>query len=142
MNPVEEAVAGDVGAESVGGMAVDTLGNLFSGLAIQIDKPFRVGHWVTIAGLEGLVTEVTWRATKIRTKAGNFVVVPNSVVAKETITNYSQPTQETRLEVEVGASYDTPPNEVKAAITPASRSRDSSLRRIGTQSRMKSSRRG
>ncbi len=110
-----------VGAVVIGFALQDTLGNLFSGLAIQIDKPFRVGHWVTIAGLDGLVAEVTWRATKIRTKAGNFVVVPNSVVAKETITNYSEPTQETRLEVEVGASYDTPPNEVKAAIIQALR---------------------
>ncbi len=110
-----------VGAVVIGFALQDTLGNLFSGLAIQIDKPFRVGHWVTIAGLDGLVTEVTWRATKIRTKAGNFVVVPNSVVAKETITNYSEPTQETRLEVEVGASYDTPPNQVKAAIIQALR---------------------
>jgi CRP-like cAMP-binding protein len=99
----------------------DTLGNLFSGLAIQIEKPFRVGHWVTIAGTDGMVSEVTWRATKIRTKAGNFVVVPNSVVAKETITNYSEPTHETRLEVEVGASYDAPPNEVKAVIAQALR---------------------
>ena len=62
---------------------------------------------------------MTWRATKIRTKAGNFVIVPNSVVAKETITNYSEPTHDTRLEVEVGASYDTPPNEVKAVIARA-----------------------
>jgi CRP-like cAMP-binding protein len=68
-----------------------------------------------------LVSEVTWRATKIRTKAGNFVVVPNSVVAKETITNYSEPTQETLLEVEVGAGYETPPNEVKAALARALR---------------------
>jgi small-conductance mechanosensitive channel/CRP-like cAMP-binding protein len=104
------------GAVVIGFALQDTLGNLFSGLAIQIEKPFRVGHWVTIAGTDGLVSEVTWRATKIRTKAGNFVVVPNSVVAKETITNYSEPTQDTRLEVEVGASYDTPPNEVKAVI--------------------------
>jgi small-conductance mechanosensitive channel/CRP-like cAMP-binding protein len=110
-----------VGAVVIGFALQDTLGNLFSGLAIQIEKPFRVGHWVTIAGTEGLVSEVTWRATKIRTKAGNFVVVPNSVVAKETITNYSEPTQETRLEVEVGASYDTPPNEVKAVIARALR---------------------
>jgi len=110
-----------VGAVVIGFALQDTLGNLFSGLAIQIEKPFRVGHWVTIAGTEGLVSEVTWRATKIRTKAGNFVVVPNSVVAKETITNYSEPTQETRLEVEVGASYDTPPNEVKTVIAGALR---------------------
>jgi small-conductance mechanosensitive channel/CRP-like cAMP-binding protein len=110
-----------VGAVVIGFALQDTLGNLFSGLAIQIEKPFRVGHWVTIAGTDGLVSEVTWRATKIRTKAGNFVVVPNSVVAKETITNYSEPTHDTRLEVEVGASYDTPPNEVKTVIAQALR---------------------
>ena len=110
-----------VGAVVIGFALQDTLGNLFSGLAIQIEKPFRVGHWVTIAGMEGLVSEVTWRATKLRTKAGNFVVVPNSVVAKETITNYSEPTHDTRLEVEVGASYDTPPNEVKTVIARALR---------------------
>jgi small-conductance mechanosensitive channel/CRP-like cAMP-binding protein len=110
-----------VGAVVIGFALQDTLGNLFSGLAIQIEKPFRVGHWVTIAGTDGLVSEVTWRATKIRTKAGNFVVVPNSVVAKETITNYSEPTHDTRIEVEVGASYDTPPNDVKAVIAQALR---------------------
>jgi small-conductance mechanosensitive channel/CRP-like cAMP-binding protein len=108
-----------VGAVVLGFALQDTLGNLFAGLAIQIEKPFRVGHWVTIAGTEGAVTEVTWRATKIRTKAGNFVIVPNSVVAKETITNYSEPTQDTRLEVEVGASYEAPPNHVKAVIRDA-----------------------
>jgi CRP-like cAMP-binding protein len=42
-------------------------------------------------------------------------------VAKETITNYSEPTHDTRLEVDVGASYDTPPNEVKAVIARALR---------------------
>src|SRR3954451_13031148 len=110
-----------VGAVVIGFALQDTLGNLFSGLAIQIEKPFRVGQWVTIGGTDGLVSEVTWRAIKIRTKAGNFVVVPNSVVAKETITNYSEPTHDTRLEVEVGASYDTPPNEVKAVIARALR---------------------
>ena len=110
-----------VGAVVVGFALQDTLGNLFSGLAIQIEKPFRVGHWVTIGGSDGLVSEVTWRATKIRTKAGNFMVVPNSVVAKETITNYSEPTHDTRIEVEVGAAYDTPPNQVKEVIARALR---------------------
>jgi len=110
-----------VGAVVIGFALQDTLGNLFSGLAIQIEKPFRVGQWVTIGGMDGLVSEVTWSATKIRTKAGNFVVVPNSVVAKETITNYSEPTTDTRLEIEVGASYDTPPNDVKSVIAQALR---------------------
>jgi small-conductance mechanosensitive channel/CRP-like cAMP-binding protein len=108
-----------VGAVVIGFALQDTLGNLFAGLAIQIEKPFRVGHWVTIGGKDGMVSEITWRATKIRTKAGNFVVVPNSVLSRDTITNYSEPTHDTRVEVEVGASYDTPPNEVKAVIRAA-----------------------
>ena len=110
-----------VGAVVIGFALQDTLGNLFAGLAIQIEKPFRVGHWVTIGGQDGMVSQITWRATKIRTKAGNFVVVPNNVLSRDTITNYSEPTRDTRVEVEVGASYDTPPNQVKTVIRDAVR---------------------
>ncbi len=108
-----------VGAVVIGLALQDTLGNLFAGLAIQIEKPFRVGDWVTIGGQDGVVSEITWRATKMRTKAGNFVVVPNSVLAKDTITNYCEPSRALRLQVEVGASYDVPPNVVKAVIREA-----------------------
>ena len=59
-----------VGAVVVGFALQDTLGNLFAGLAIQIEKPFRVGQWVQFGGREGQVQEITWRATKLRTKAG------------------------------------------------------------------------
>ena len=105
-----------VGAVVVGFALQDTLGNLFAGLAIQIEKPFRVGHWVKIGDFEGRVTEVTWRATKLLTKAGQFVVVPNSLMSKDPILNHSEPTIPTRIDVEVGASYDVPPNEVKKAL--------------------------
>ena len=99
-----------VGAVVVGFALQNTLGNLFAGLAIQIEKPFRVGEWVRIADIDGLVSEITWRAVKVRTKSGNFVVVPNSKLADDIIINYSEPTPETRIEVEVGVSYDAPPN--------------------------------
>jgi len=49
------------------------------------------------------VTAVTWRATKIRTKLGNLVILPNNLIAKEAITNYSEPSVPTRLIVDVGA---------------------------------------
>jgi len=108
-----------VGAVVIGFALQDTLGNLFAGLAVQIEKPFRVGQWVNVAGKDGMVTEVTWRATKIRTKLGNFVVVPNSALARDTITNYSEPTDETRIDVDIGASYDAAPNDVKNVILEA-----------------------
>ncbi len=109
-----------VGAVVVGFALQDTLGNLFAGLAIQIEKPFRVGQWVQVGSeREGQVQEITWRATKLRTKAGQFLIIPNSVIAKEPVLNYSEPTVPTRIDVEVGASYSTPPNEVKRAVQEA-----------------------
>lgn len=108
-----------VGAVVVGFALQDTLGNLFAGLAIQIEKPFRVGHWVKIGDFEGRVQEVTWRATKLLTKAGQFVIVPNSVMSKDPILNHSEPTIPTRLDVEIGASYDVPPNVIREALEEA-----------------------
>ena len=108
-----------VGAVVVGFALQDTLGNLFSGLAIQIEKPFRVGQWIAIGDREGQVEEITWRATKLRTKAGQFLVVPNGIISKEAILNYSEPIVPTRLKVDVGASYSTPPNEVKDGLREA-----------------------
>ncbi len=108
-----------VGAVVVGFALQDTLGNAFAGLGIQSEKPFRVGHWIRVGEFEGRVAEVTWRATKLRTKAGNFVVVPNNIVAKEAITNYSEPAVPTRLQVDVGASYLSSPTDVKAGILEA-----------------------
>jgi small-conductance mechanosensitive channel/CRP-like cAMP-binding protein len=105
-----------VGAVVVGFALQDTLGNLFSGLAIQIEKPFRVGHWIAIGEREGQVQEITWRATKLRTVAGEFLIVPNGIISKEAILNYSEPTIPTRVAVEVGCSYSAPPNEVKAVL--------------------------
>ena len=108
-----------VSAVVIGFALQDTLGNAFAGLAIQSEKPFNIGHWIRVGDFEGRVAEVTWRATKLRTKTGNFVVLPNNIVSKEAITNYSEPAAPTRLEVEVGASYLAPPNAVKAAIAEA-----------------------
>ncbi len=110
-----------VSAVVLGFALQDTLGNAFAGLAIQSEKPFHVGQWVRVGAHEGRVAEVTWRATKLRTKAGNLVILPNNIVAKEPIVNYSEPAAPYRLEVEVGASYLVPPNKVKAALMEAIR---------------------
>src|SRR4051812_13659398 len=59
-----------VGAAVVGFALQDTLGNAFAGLAIQSERPFKVGDWVRVAEFEGRVAEITWRATRLRTKTG------------------------------------------------------------------------
>ena len=108
-----------VGAVVVGFALQDTLGNFIAGVAIQIERPFRVGQWVEFGDREGQVQEITWRATKLRTKAGQFLIVPNNLIAKDPVLNYSEPTIPTRIDVEVPASCNTPPNEVKHAILEA-----------------------
>src|SRR4029453_16437485 len=77
------------------------------------------GHWGRVGDEGGRVAEVTWRATKLRTKSGNFVIVPNNIVAKEAIINYSEPQVPTRIEVEVGASYLSTPRAVEQAALEA-----------------------
>lgn len=108
-----------VGAVVLGFALQDTLGNLFAGLAIQIEKPFRLGDWIRAAEHEGLVQEVTWRATKIRNKAGNFIIIPNTLVSKDKIVNYSQPTRLMRVEQIVGLGYESHPNDAKRVILDA-----------------------
>lgn len=110
-----------IAAAVVGFALQETLGNAFAGLAIQIERPFKVGHWITVGGFEGTVRQITWRATKIWTKAGNMVILPNSLVAREAINNYSEPNTPTRLHVEVGVGYQVPPNEARDALFAALR---------------------
>jgi small-conductance mechanosensitive channel/CRP-like cAMP-binding protein len=110
------AMTSAIGAVVVGFALQDTLGNAFAGLALQTEKPFHVGHWVRIGDHEGRVEEMTWRATKIRTKSNTFVIVPNNQVSGEAIVNYSEPVIPTRISVDIGATYLKPPNEVKKAL--------------------------
>lgn len=67
----------------------NTLGDVFSGLAINVERSFRAGDWIGFSDhAEGQVLEVNWRATRIRTAANEVIVIPNSIVAKGTITNH------------------------------------------------------
>ena len=117
--PEQLLAASAVGAVVVGFALQDTLGNFFAGLALQIDRPFKPGHWIEVGAFQGRVTDITWRATKIQTKTGNMVIVPNNIVGKEAIINYSEPGAPTRLSVEVGTGYELPPNVVREAIMAA-----------------------
>jgi small-conductance mechanosensitive channel len=67
----------------------NTLSDVFSGLAINVERPFGAGDWITLVGdVEGQVIEINWRATRIRTLSNDIIVIPNSVVAKAAVTNH------------------------------------------------------
>ena len=109
---------------AVVGLAMqDTLGNLVSGLALQMQRPFDVGDWIEVGSGEqaGRVTEVTWRATTVMTLDHVEVILPNANLAKAAIRNYSRPSPISRRRIVVGVSYAAPPHDVHAALVAAAR---------------------
>ncbi len=107
------------GAVVLGLALQDTLGNVVAGLALQVDQPYSVGDWVRVGDHEGRVAQVSWRATVLRTWESTLVSVPNSSIATGSIVNFSQPSAPTRIWIDVGVAYTTPPNTVKAVMKEA-----------------------
>ena len=69
-----------------------TLGDVFSGLALNLSKVYEVGDWIVLSdGMEGRVIETNWRATHLLNASNNLVVLPNSSLAKAKLTNLSSP---------------------------------------------------
>jgi len=64
----------------------DTLGNILGGLALQLDNSIRIGSWIKVDDTSGQVIEVHWRHTAVRTRNGEIVVIPNSILMKGKVT--------------------------------------------------------
>jgi len=94
----------------------DTLSNLFAGIALNLEKPFEIGDFVSIGNHTGTVMDITWRATRIRTFENDCIIIPNGSLAKESIRNYSAPTKMHGRSFRLGVSYLAPPNKVKEVI--------------------------
>jgi small-conductance mechanosensitive channel/CRP-like cAMP-binding protein len=100
----------------------ETLGNVFAGLAIQLQSPFEVGDWIQFDADPkhiGRVVEINWRATKVITLDEVEVVVPNATLAKAPITTFTKPTRVSRRSVYVAAPYSVPPLEVHRILLEA-----------------------
>ena len=107
----------------------DSLGNLFSGIAMQISNPFKVGDWVLVAGREGRVTEVNWRATTIKTFSNDYLIIPNHNISKAEIQNYSRPTKVHARFLNIGLAYEDSPEQVEEVLVSATLSVDGVLPR-------------
>ena len=75
------------------GLAVQAnIANIFSGIVLNLERPFRPGDWILAAGAKvGQVTDITWRSTKIRTFDNTIISLPNAQVAEAQIENFSHP---------------------------------------------------
>ena len=98
---------GGVGGIAVGLAARDLLANLFGGLTIYLDRPFAVGDWIRSPDrqIEGVVEEIGWRRTAIRTFDKRALYVPNSVFATISVENPSRMTHR-RIKETIGVRYD------------------------------------
>ncbi len=95
--------------------AKDLLSNLFGSITIFADRPFQLGDWVRISGTEGIVEEVGFRSTRIRTFYGELVTMPNATVADSPVQNVSR-RPFIRRNLNVTVTYDTPPQKLRRAI--------------------------
>ena len=93
----------------------DTLGNLFSGIALHLEDAFQVGDVVRSGELVGIVEGVNWRAARLRTLDNNLVVLPNSVIARERLEVYRRNRPAGRR-FNIRLSYEVEPAEVIAIV--------------------------
>ncbi|MCM8535259.1 MAG: mechanosensitive ion channel [Lentisphaeraceae bacterium] len=98
------------------GMALkDTLGNFASGVMIILFKPYKVGHFVEVAGTSGVIEEVNLFNTVLRTGDNVQMFVPNGSITGGKISNYStKPTR--RIDLVIGCGYDDDIKAVKEAL--------------------------
>jgi len=95
----------------------DTIENAISGILIIIDRPFHIGDRVTLSSGEVCdVFEIGLRSTKFLTLDNNLIIIPNSKLLQDKITNQSYPNSSMRVKVEIGLAYGTDVDKAKAIL--------------------------
>lgn len=94
----------------------ETLGNLFAGLSLQLERPYQVGDFIRIGEYTGRVMQIGWRATRIMTFRRESITLPNSKVAKDVVQNFSFAYEPVAIDIYLRISLETPPNQVKVAV--------------------------
>jgi small-conductance mechanosensitive channel len=115
---------------AIGFAAKDTLSNLIAGVLLLIDRPFEIGDrievWSAPAGSAswGDVVDIGLRATKIRTTDNIIIIIPNNEIMKRDIVNYTIISNQIRVRINIGISYDANTEKAKKAILQVAASAD------------------
>lgn len=116
------ATSGIVGV--IIGLALRTvILDLFMGLAIHVERPFKIGDWVMIhqnrveTHITAEVIEINWRTTRLRTTRNNMVVVPNSKLGATIVTNYMAPKPHFRIDLDFTIDFEVPPDRAVRVLT-------------------------
>lgn len=121
--PVTGLIATSGVAVAVVGFALKSMiSDLFSGIAITLERPFRMGDWVEISGgIVGKVLSVSWRATGLMQQNGIHVVVPNSRMSEMVLKIYDRPDTAWRDEISITLGYDISVHQVERILLSAAR---------------------
>lgn len=106
------------GALSVGvGLGLqDIVNNFVSGIVMLFERPIKVGDWVVINGEEGTVKQINIRSTEVETFNRHSVIIPNSQVLSNSVTNFTHQNNLVRYSVKVGVAYGTDVELVKRLL--------------------------
>jgi len=115
------AIAGSGILVAILGFALrGSLADVFSGIALGLEAPYRIGDWISINDeTRGKVTEIGWRTTRLFTRDDTYVILPNSAIARQKLTNYSAPRRKYRGHVHVKLGYGIPVAEAKQILAKA-----------------------
>lgn len=100
---------------AVGFAAKDSIENFISGVTILLDRPFRVGDWVTVADHYGRVTNITLRSTRLRTLNQETVIFPSRDLVTQPVVNHSDGTP-LRVDIPFGIAYKEDIDEARATV--------------------------
>lgn len=119
------ASAGVVGI-AVGFAAKDTLANLFAGVFVIADAPFRVGDYIVLdTGDRGQVVHIGLRSTRLLTRSDVEITIPNSVIASGRITNQSSgPSRKMRVKLPVQVAYGSDIDQLREILLEIAKSED------------------
>lgn len=100
----------------LGFAAQETLKDLFAGLELQLGDDFAVGDWLDMGqGVQGVVERITWRDTQLRNLDGCRLIIPNSKITAEVISNRSASGAASNR-FEIGLDYGFPPAQARALL--------------------------
>ena len=102
------------------GLAVKmNVADILSGIAINIESPFRQGDWIQIDQYEGMVTDITWRSTRIKTGENAILCVPNSKATESSIQNFNITGELNWIKIQVPLSHLISPVMAEKILTAA-----------------------
>ncbi|SHN12686.1 mechanosensitive ion channel family protein [Gracilibacillus kekensis] len=113
-------VSGFVAGLGLGGLAFalaaqEVIKNLFGGVVIITEKPFSLGDWIESPSVEGIVEDISFRSTIVRTFADSLITIPNSTLSNEPITNWSEMGKR-QIFFNLGVEYNTSKEQLQKVL--------------------------